>query len=478
MKTESILRYLGFILLFQSLFLFVSFLISAFLFETSTTPLLFGFIAAAVFGAMFTLFTHRVEAINFAEGITIVVLGWIVTCLMGAIPYLLWGVEFNLINAWFESVSGFTTTGSTILNDVERLPSGLLFFRSATHWMGGIGIIMFVLLVLPQSSSSKLVLLNTEFSSLSQTNFKQSKRQVLLILGYVYFGLTFLQTLLLWGAGMIFFDAVNHAFSTIATGGFSTKNLSIAHFDSLLIEIITMVFMVLSGIHFGLLFSTFMWHRHNLFRSSMAKAFLLVLGTGIVLVAIKLYTGGFYSLGESFRFAAFQVISLGTTTGFATVDTAHWPPLTILVLIYFTIQCGMVGSTSGGLKFDRVFVFFKALKTQILKVLHPRLIRVSKIDTHRIPDDIIEHTQIFIVLYVLIFFVTTVLLSVFNVDLLTAFSASIATIGNVGPGFEGVSSLGNFANIPDGGKFILTINMLLGRLEIFNILALLYFGRY
>ncbi|WOK04807.1 TrkH family potassium uptake protein [Imperialibacter roseus] len=477
MRGESVLRYLGFILLFQGFFLLLSFIISAVQLETSTVPLLFSLISAVVFGAMFVLFTHPTEEVNFSEGLLTVVLGWVVTCLVGALPYLLWGVEFDLVNAWFESVSGFTTTGSTILNDVERLPSGLLFFRSSTHWMGGVGIIMFVLLILPQSSS-KLVLLNTELSSLSQTNFKQSKRQVLLVLGYVYLGLTVLQTCLLWVAGMSLFDAVNHAFATIATGGFSTKNLSIAHFNSLPIEVITEVFMVLSAIHFGLLFTTIMWHKRNIFTSEITRAFLLVVAIGITIVALKLYADGLYSLGTSFRHAAFQVISLGTTTGFATVDTAHWPPLAMMVLMYFTIQCGMVGSTSGGLKFDRVYIFFKALKTQILQILHPRLVRVAKVDGQRIPVEIIEHTQVFIVMYILIFFVTTVVLSAYNIDLLTAFSASIATIGNVGPGFEGVSSLGNFSGLPDGAKVLLSINMLFGRLEIFNILALIYYTRY
>lgn len=476
MNTESILRHLGFIFLFQAFFLFISFLISSFLFETSTVPLLFSFASTTIFGAMFILFTHRVEEINFAEGIAIVVFGWIATCMIGALPYILWGGEFSIINAWFESVSGFTTTGSTILHNIEGLPKGLLFFRSATHWMGGIGIILFVLLVLPQSKS-KFVLLNTEFSSLSQTNFNHSKQQVLKILGFVYIGLTVAETLMLWIAGMSLFDAINHSFATIATGGFSTRNLSIAHFNSLPIEIIIMVFMVLSGIHFGLLFSTLFLQRSNIFRSSMTRAFLLVMAIGIVIVALKLFFTDRYLLGDAFRYAAFQVISLGTTTGFATADTAVWPPLAIMVLIYFTIQCGMVGSTSGGLKFDRVFLYFKSIKRQILQILHPRLIMITKVDNKRVPEDIIDHTQVFIVMYVLVFFITTGLLTAYNVDLLTSFSASIATLGNVGPGFEGVSSLGNFANLPDGAKFLLSLNMLLGRLEIFNILALLYFQK-
>jgi len=474
MRKESILRHLGFIFLFQAVFMLVSLIISIVGKETSIIPLLFSFTTATVFGAMFVLFTSPVDEVSFNEGISTVVFGWLFTCLLGALPYLLWGGEFTLANALFESVSGFTTTGSTVLNNIEGLPKGLLFFRSSTHWMGGIGIILFVLLILPQSKS-KFVLLNAEFSSLSQTNFNQNKQQVLRILGYVYIGLTVAQTLALWIAGMSLFDAINHSFATIATGGFSTKNMSVAAFDSPTIEIIIMIFMVLSGIHFGLLFTTIVLRKQNLFTSSMSRAFLIVLGVGIVIVSLKLYFSGFYDLPNAFRFGAFQVISVGTTTGFATADSAGWPPLAMIIIMYFTIQCGMVGSTSGGLKFDRVFLFFKVLKRQILQTLHPRLVMVPKVDNTRISEDVISQTQVFIVLYVLIFFSCTLILTAFDIDLLTAFSASIATLGNVGPGFEGVSSLGNFGNLPDGAKYVLSVNMLMGRLEIFNILALFFY---
>jgi len=475
MRAESILRHIGFILLFQALFLFIAFVISAVLVESSTVPLLFSFVSTSIFGLMLTLFTSKVEDISFSEGIAVVVFGWVITCLVGSLPYLLWGSQFNMANAWFESVSGFTTTGSTILTDVEALPKGLLFFRSSTHFMGGIGIILFVLLILPQSNTSRLVLLSTELSSLSQTNFKQNKQQVLKVLFYVYVGLTVAETLLLWMAGMSFFDAINHSFATIATGGFSTRNLSIAYYHSLPIEIIVMVFMTLSAIHFGLLYGTILLRKVNIFSSSISRSFLILLGLGIIVVSLKLYVSGMYSLGDAFRYGSFQVISLGTTTGFANADSSNWPSLAIIVLMYFTIQCGMVGSTSGGLKFDRVFIFFKVLKIQIIRIIHPRQVIVAKIDNHRIDEEIIDQTQIFIVLYVLIFFITTGLLSAYNIDLMTSFSASIATMGNVGPGFGNVSSLGNFAHLPDGAKFLLSLNMLFGRLEIFNILALFYF---
>lgn len=292
----------------------------------------------------------------------------------------MWGGEFTIANAWFESVSGFTTTGSTILNNIEALPKGLLFWRSSTHWIGGIGIILFVLLILPQARGNRISIYNTEISSLSKLNFRVKTKKIVQILAIVYLSLTVAQTALLMVFGMNFFDAINHSFATIATGGFSTKNLSIAAYNSLSIEVIVMIFMVLSGIHFGLLYGTFTGSRENIFRSPLVRTFVLVMLIGIVLVSLKLYYSGYFNWWESVRYASFQVISVGTTTGFATIDTANWPIFTQMVLIYFTIQCAMAGSTSGGLKFDRIYIFFRSLAKQMKVLKHPFGVFSTKIN--------------------------------------------------------------------------------------------------
>jgi trk system potassium uptake protein TrkH len=418
------------------------------------------------------IFVPDVTDINIREGLLIVVLGWTITCLVGALPYIMWGGEFTPINAWFESVSGFTTTGSTILKDIEALPLGLLFWRSSTHFIGGIGIILFSMLILPESASTRFVLLNAEMSDLAKSNFKYRAKQTVQILAVVYVGLTILETLLLLLADMSLFDAVNHTFATIATGGFSTKNNSIAYYDSLSVEIIIIIFMIISGIHFGFLFDTIVFKKLNIFRSTIVRYYVIILTAGIFLVTLKLYTSDFGNFSWSLRYAAFQVASLGTTTGFATIDTGNWPFFVQMILIYFTIQCACVGSTSGGLKFDRVFLFLKMIGKQIKNIIHPRAVFVVKIDGKTIPEQIENHTLVFIILYLLIIFISTLIVSAMNVDLLTAFSGAIATIGNVGPGFSSVSSMSNFGSIPDFGKFIYTLNMLLGRLEIFSIIAI------
>jgi trk system potassium uptake protein TrkH len=471
MRIEIVVKHLGQILLFNAAFLFISFLISAINFETSAMPLGFTALMAALLGVLPMVFVKDNHELGFNEGIFVVVMGWILTCLVGAVPYVIWGGEFTFVNAWFESVSGFTTTGSTVLQNVEALPSGLLFWRSTTHWIGGVGIILFVLLILPEAKNSKFVLFNAEVSDLSKSNFKFRSKKILQVLAFVYVLLTALETGLLCWAGMSFFDAINHSFSTIATGGFSTKNMSVAFYNSITIEVIITTFMVLSGIHFGLLFATITFRKKNIFTSPVVQAYFGMMVVGTFIIAIKLYFSDMYPFWTAVRYASFQVASVGTTTGFATVDTANWPSFTQIILIYFTIQCAMIGSTSGGMKFDRIYIFFQSFKKQLRLLKHPRAVIPLKIGSLTVKEGVELHTMVFIVLYTLVFLLVALILTAIDVDMFTAFSASITTIGNVGPGFAGVSSLGNFSGIPTFGKYLLSVNMLLGRLEIFNILA-------
>lgn len=297
-------------------------------------------------------------------------------------------------------------------------------------------------------------------------------RQIARVIVVVYLSLIVIEIALLWTLGMNFFDATCHAFATVATGGFSTKNLSVAYYDSVWIEVVIMTFMLLGSIHFGLLYGTVTGNKMNVFTSKSVRTYVGLMFLGIIVVAAKLTNDGFYSWWTSLRYASFQVISLGTTTGFATVDTPNWPILTVIIIMYFTIQCGMVGSTSGGLKFDRVLLFYQSLKRQIKLVLHPSGVYITKLENVVISTEMELQTAIFFILYLVTLFVTALLLSSMNVDGMTSISASIATIGNAGPGFGKVSSLGNYSSIPDAGKYVLSINMLLGRLEIINVFAL------
>lgn len=478
MRKEAIIKYIAYVLLFNAVFLFVSALISYFLSETSFIPLFYSGLVCTILGLFPLIFTEKIDEIRFSEGLAISVIGWIITCVVGMLPYVMWGGEFTFVNAFFESVSGYTTTGATILNEIETLPKGILFWRSSTHWIGGMGVILFVLLILPQARGLRSSLYKTEVSNLSRMNFKTKARQIARIIGIVYISLTLLETIILWWLGMTFFDAICHSMSTIATGGFSTKNTSMGFYNNFWMELTIVVFMVLSSLHFGMLYVTIVGKKPNLIHSKSVRTYFLLIIVGILAVAYKLYDENVYNLVDSLRHSLFQVTSLVSTTGFATVDTSAWPVFTVIILIYFTVQGSMVGSTAGGFKFDRIYLFFQILKKQLRLIKHPQGVFASKIDDEIVDKGIELQTLNFLVLYIFTFFIATVILTFMDIDGLTAFSASIASIANVGPGFGEVGSLDNFSALPSAAKYVLSFEMLLGRLEIMNILALfLVFGR-
>jgi trk system potassium uptake protein TrkH len=465
-----VLRYTGFILLFNATFLAISALISAFNHDAGLFPLIYSAMIATLFGAFPLIFVPSTAEITNKEGFIIVVTSWLLSCLVGVMPYVLWGGEFTLTNAWFESVSGFTTTGSSILTDVEAVPMGLLFWRASTHWIGGIGIIIFVLSVLPSVGKPGMILYRTEMSSLAMDNFRYRSKKALKVLIVVYIGLTLLETLLLFCFGMDLFDAVTNSFATIATGGFSPKNLSIAYYHSLSIECVIMIFMVLSGIHFGLLFGAVSGNIQAIWKSSIVRYYLLALLAGVIITALNVHGDYFNGWGEALRYSAFQVISIGTSTGFATTDSSIWPSLAKLLLIFFTLQCACAGSTSGGIKTDRIVIFWKAIVKRIKKIQHPSALITVKLNKMAIDDEIVETSVLYISLYLGIVFISSLLLSALGVDGVSAFSGSAAAMGNVGPGLGSVGSMGNYNLIPDTGKWILTATMLLGRLEIFGLI--------
>lgn len=468
MRFHIVLRYVAFALLLNSLFMGISFLISLFNSDSAFMPLLYSALVTLLFGLFPLIFVPPTSNITNKEGLLIVVLSWLLSCLAGTLPYILYGGPFTFTNAWFESVSGFTTTGSTILVNIEALPGSLLFWRASTHWIGGIGIIIFVLAVLPFLGLADVVLFRSEISSMVRENFHHRARKAIRILAGVYVGLTLAETVSLLICGMNLFDAVIHSFATIATGGFSTKNASIAFYNSPAIEIVIIVFMVLSGIHFALLFGVITGNIRDFWRSSIVRYYLIFLLIGIIITAINVHADGLQNWIDSFRFAAFNIISIGTSTGFATTDTAIWPSLSRLLLIFFALQCACAGSTSGGIKTDRIVLLGKSFVRHLNKLMHPKAVLPIRIDQKVVEEELVTKSVQFISIYLLVVFTSSVLLALVGVDLLEAFSGSVATMGNVGPGLGSVGSTGNFASIPEFGKWVLSLTMLLGRLEIYS----------
>lgn len=474
MNVSVVARNIGIALLFNAMFMFLSAAVSVvYDFDSAFSPLLLSGVITFTTGLFPLIFVRSHEEIHIKEGFTIIVLSWILSCLFGMLPYVLWGGEFSLINAWFESVSGYTTTGGTILQDIEALPKSLLFWRSSTHFIGGIGVVVFMLLILPMVSTFKMRLTKLEMTSLSKENYRFRTKQAIRVISSVFVGLTISAAIAFFLAGMNLFDAVNHAFSVASTGGFSTRNASIGAYDSWLIEFVAVVFMLLSGMHFGLIYSTFAERSLKLFRSPITKFYLGTVAVATIVIAIDLIVHGVEgSFWENIWNSLFNVVSFISTTGFGTVDTSVWPSLSILLLIFLSIQCACSGSTTGGLKSDRVFIFWKSFRVQLRMQMHPNAVIPVRVGNSIVENSMVSAVNLYIAVYFLFMFIGAALLSVMGVDFLDAFSASVANLGNVGPGFGSVGSLENYSEIPVMGKFILALQMLFGRLEIYSLIIM------
>lgn len=476
MRFYVVLRYSGLVMLFAALFMAVAAVVSFINgMDSAFYPLVLSALLTALLGAFPMLFVPRIEQITNKEGFCIVVGSWIMATIAGMFPYLIWGGEFTLTNAWFESVSGFTTTGATILDNIEALPKGLLFWRSCTAWLGGAGVVMFALVILPSLGKTKMTLSNVELSSLAKDNYRYRTQQIVRILLVVYMGLTALTTLLLKVTGMGWFDALNHAMSACATCGFGTKNTSIAFYDNPLIELVLIFAMLMAGIHFGLIYATIVGKSKNIFRSEVTRAYFAVIAVGSVLVALSLYFGHVYpDLLSSLRHSVFQFVSLMSTTGFATADTNTWTTLAILLLIFASVICGCAGSTSGGIKIDRLLLFTKMFKARMRRQQHPNAVIRLKVDGIIQEGEVLNTVVIFMVTYLALLFIGSVVNALFGMDMTTAVSAAIACLGNVGPGFGDVGSMSTYSALPTILKIQGAFLMLMGRLEIFGFIQLFF----
>ena len=474
MNISVVTRNIGIALLFNAMFMFISVIVSVvYNFDSAFSPLLLSGVITFTTGLFPLIFVRKHEEIHIKEGFTIIVLSWILSCLFGMLPYVLWGGEFTLINAWFESVSGYTTTGGTILQDIESLPKSLIFWRSSTHFIGGIGVVVFMLLILPMVSTFKMRLSKLEMSSLSKENYKLRTKEAIRVISTVFVGLTALSFGAYMLAGMGPFDAINHAFSVAATGGFSTRNASIGAFDSFWIEFVSVIFMIVGGMHFGLIYATFAKRSTKLFTSPVTKVYLGTISVASVVVAVDLFTsrvdGGFWATLWN---SIFNTVSYISTTGFATVDCSVWPPLSVLILMFLSVQCACSGSTSGGLKTDRIIIFWKSFRVQLQKQMHPSAVIPVRVGSSIVESQLVSAVQLYVVVYFLFLFVGAATLCAMGVDYMDAFSASVSNLGNVGPGFGSVGSLENFSQIPILGKFVLSAQMLFGRLEIYSLLIM------
>lgn len=475
MNVKAISLNVGKALLVSALFMLLSIGVS--LLEgrdAAFTPLLISFIITLLVGSFPFIFVRKAQALSLNDGFLTIVLSWVLSFIFGMLPYVLYGGEFTLINAWFESVSGYTTTGSTILTDVEALPRSLLFWRSSTHFIGGLGVVVFLLLVMPTASPYRLKLANMEMSTLSKGGYRYNSSKVIRIITGVYLSFAVAIFFSLWAAGMTLFDAVNHAFSIAATGGFSTRNLSIGYYHSDLINIVVIFYMAVCALHFGLIYAVFVTRSLKPMRNSIVGYYFASIAVASVVVGLTLkMQGGYEQWGRAFMDSTFTVVSYMSTTGFAICDNSLWPWVAGVVLLFVSFQCGCSGSTTGGLKVDRVLIAFKSIGNEIRRRIHPNAVVQVRMDGHYLPDSTVSSVMMYIVTYFIFVFLSIVVVMLCGSGATEAVSGVIASIGSVGPGLGELGAMDNFSAEPSLSKFVYAFDMFLGRVEIYPVLVVL-----
>ena len=432
-----------------------------------------GMITFFVAGAIYQLTSFEGD-ITAREGFAMVTLAWTATAAFGALPYLLTGTLASPVAAFFEAMSGFTTTGATVFSDVEALPHGVLFWRSLTQWLGGMGIIVLVIAILPFLGVGGMQLFRAEVPGPTPERLRPRITQTAKLLWLVYVGLTASQALLYLLGGMTLFDAVSHSFTTLATGGFSTKNASLAAFDSGYIQWVTIIFMYLAGVNFTLHFRA-ATGRPVYARDQEWRFFTyLVLGAGLLIAAVSFASDASVGLEKALRDGLFQATAITTTTGFVSADYELWLPGAQMTLFVLFFVGGMAGSTGGGVKAMRVLLLLKQTGNELRKHLHPRAVLVTRIGATPVKPEVLANVTGFVILYLLFCLVGAMILALMGMDLLTAIGASIATVGNVGPGFGDVGATDNYGWMSSPALAVLSFFMLVGRLEIFTVLLLFH----
>ena len=481
MNIKVISRNVGSALLVSALFMFLSILVSvAGGNDSALAALLISFTITFTVGIFPFIFVKRSKDISLKDGYLIIVLSWLLSFVFGMLPYALWGGPFTVINAWFESVSGFTTTGASILEDIESLPNSLLFWRSSTHFIGGLGVVVFLLLVIPSSSQMKLRLTNLELSSLSKREYRSGTNKTVEIFTYVYMGMLVASFIAYLLCGMSPFDAINHAMSVTATGGFSTRNLSIGSFNSVAVDLVTMLFMLLSSIHFGMIYVAIITRSLKPFKNEIFRFYFWILIVTSVVVAVSLKANGIEGTwGKSFLSSAFHVISYASTSGFGISDNSVWPALPSAMLVFVSIWCGMAGSTTGGIKSDRALLLCKEINYRLKTVLHPASVNEVRVNHRVVRQENIAPHILYIALYMMLIIVSLAINLAVNPSNANAVAATFTSLSNVGPALGDLGVMGNFSAEPTGAKLMYTIDMFLGRVEIYPVLAvmMMLFGK-
>lgn len=473
MNLKIIFRVLGFLLVVEGVAMLLALAISLIYAEEDIFAFIISSGISLGIGGAIVLGTSKAKKdIGKREGFIIVSMVWIVFSFFGSLPYILSGSIPNFTNAFFETMSGFTTTGSSILNDIEALPHGILFWRSMSQWLGGMGIIVLSLAILPVFGIGGMQLFMAEVPGPTPDKISPRIKQTAKTLWKIYMAFTLAETLLLWAGGMTLFDAVNHSFTTMATGGFSTKQASIAYWSSPFIQYVIILFMFLAGTNFTLSYFALKGKFLVVFKDEEFKYYsFFILGfTFLIFIGLLITTQ--LGIEQAFRDSLFQVVTIITTTGYATADYLTWVPvLTMLIFILFFFG-GSAGSTGGGIKIMRIVVLLKNGYYELKRLVHPHAIIPVKFNKHSVDSKIVTNVLAFFIIYLVIFALSTIVFTLIEPNMESSMGAVATCLGNIGPGLGSVGPADNFHHIKPIGKWFLSFLMLLGRLELFTVLVL------
>jgi len=471
---KIILQFLGILLIIEGLFMFTGIPFSLYYCGNKCYSLLYsGLITSGTGGALYLLTRKANRHIGKREGYIIVTVAWLVISLFGTLPYLISNAIPNFTNAFFETISGFTTTGSSILVDIEAVPRGLLFWRSMTHWIGGMGIIVLSVAILPILGIGGMQLFVAEMPGTGITPDKLHPRitQTAKRLWLIYVILTIIEIILLLLGGMNLFDSMCHSFATMATGGFSTQNTSIAGYSPY-IQYVIVLFMIMAGTNFTLHYLGLHGKVREVWRNEEYRYYILFTFGFVVLITIFMIWFSDIAVEKAFRDSLFQVVSIVTTTGFVTSDYLLWPGNLWIFIFLLMFIGGSAGSTAGGIKIARQILLLKNSALEFKRMIHPKAVIPVRFNGRAVPQDIIHMIMAFFLFYILIFFAGTFIMTLLGLDFETAIGATIASLGNIGPGIGAVGPAENYSALPGAAKWLASFLMLLGRLELFTVIIL------
>ncbi len=470
---KVIIKVIGFLLIIEGVFMFAGLPFSLYYGEHESFSILYSGLITILTGGILWFSTRKhPKNIGRKEGYVIVAITWIIISLFGTLPFLISGTIPNFTDAFFETISGFTTTGATILTDIEAMPKGILFWRSMTHWIGGMGIIVFTVAILPILGIGGMQLYSAEMPGVTKDKLHPRITATAKRLWAIYMILTLAETIFLLIGGMSLFDALCHSFGTVATGGFSTHNASAAGFSAYN-QYVIIVFMILAGTNFTLHYFALHGQLRKVWRNEEFRYFIYLILTGTLIITLVLaISKDGMSVEEAFRTSFFQVTSIITTTGYITDNYMLWPGMVWFLIVLMMFVGGMAGSTGGGIKVVRQLLLLKNSLLELKRLIHPQAIIPVRMNGKVVSQDIIFKVMAFFLIYIIIFLFGTTVMTLFGLDGASAIGAAAATIGNIGPGIGKVGPVDNYAFIPDGGKWFLSFLMLLGRLELFTVLIL------